>query len=162
MSPDPPHVVETERVQGPLTLSETCTWPGAPNWLNHPTRRSPAATGSDRVRVSDGSGLGAEPAAPWMNAGDAAGVVTVRGADCGERSFARSKASTEYVLVVARCVLSASDVVGRPRGWPRGRWGWGVAWTGWWDGDGRRRTPRTSRWRRQEWPSRAGRPRRSR
>src|SRR5437764_13190345 len=111
MSPAPPHVVETERVQGPLTLSETCTWPGAPNWLNHPTRRSPAATGSDRVRVSDGSGLGAEPAAPWMNAGDAAGVVTVRGADRGDRSFARSKASTEYASVVTRVTFSSTTVV---------------------------------------------------
>src|SRR5205807_6724649 len=100
MSPAPPQVVETDGVNGPLTLSETCTWPGAPNWLNHPTRRLPAATGSARVRVSDGSGLGAEPAAPGMNAGDAAGVVTVRGADCGERSLARSKAPTGYVQVV--------------------------------------------------------------
>src|SRR5207249_1316928 len=84
MSPDPPHVVETERVQGPLTLSETCTWPGAPNWPNHPTRRSPARTASDSVRVYDGSGLGAEAAAPWMNSGATAGVVTVRGADGAE------------------------------------------------------------------------------
>src|SRR5437667_9666107 len=100
MSPAPPHVVETERVQGPLTLSETCTWPGAPNWLNHPTRRSPAATGSDRVGVSDGSGLWAEPAAPWRKPGDAAGGATGRGADCGQRSSARSKASTEHAWLV--------------------------------------------------------------
>src|SRR5437763_1319440 len=46
MSPDPPQVDETERVQGPLTLSETCTWPDAPNWPNHPTSRSPADTAS--------------------------------------------------------------------------------------------------------------------
>src|SRR2546430_1492008 len=48
MSPAPPNVVETERVHGPLTLSRTCTWPGALNWPNHPTRRSPGKTGSVR------------------------------------------------------------------------------------------------------------------
>src|SRR5213083_2853379 len=57
MSPDPPHVDETERVQGPLTLSETCTWPDAPNWPNHPTSRSPAETGWVRVRVYDVEGV---------------------------------------------------------------------------------------------------------
>ena len=84
MSPDPPHVDETERVQGPLTLSETCTWPDAPNWPNHPTSRSPAETGWVRVRVYDVEGLGGEAAAPWTNSGDTAGVVTARGADCAE------------------------------------------------------------------------------
>src|SRR5207249_6169041 len=53
MSPVPLHVVETERVQGPLTLSETRTWPATLYWLNHPISRSPARTGSVRVRVCD-------------------------------------------------------------------------------------------------------------
>ena len=84
MSPVPLHVVATERVHGPLTLSETCTWPDAPNWLNHPTSRSPAETGWVRVRVYDVEGEGGEAAAPWTNSGDTAGVVTARGADCAE------------------------------------------------------------------------------
>src|SRR5436853_6233487 len=83
MSPAPLNVVETERVHGPLTLSETCTSPGTSNWLNQPTSRSPAATGSVRVRVSDAT-RSDEAAAPWMNSGDWAGVVTVRGADRSE------------------------------------------------------------------------------
>src|SRR6059036_3457539 len=53
MSPAPLNVDETERVQGPLTLSETCTSPRASNWLNQPSSRSPAATGSVRVSMSD-------------------------------------------------------------------------------------------------------------
>ncbi|TMB12742.1 MAG: hypothetical protein E6J71_23730 [Deltaproteobacteria bacterium] len=78
MSPDPPHVVETERVQGPLTLSETCTWPATAYWPNHPTSRSPARTGSLRVSVYDVWGLGGETATPWTNSGDWAGAVTIR------------------------------------------------------------------------------------
>src|SRR5436190_2162182 len=81
MSPVPLHVVETERVHGPLTSSETRTSPGTSNWLNHPTSRSPARTGSVRVRVYDGRRVAGEAAAPWTNSGDCAGVVTVRGAE---------------------------------------------------------------------------------
>src|SRR5438552_10219599 len=99
MSPDPPHVVETERVQRPLTLSKTCTWPEVPNWLNHPTRRSPARTGSVNMRVSDRWGGPDEAAAPWTNSGDATGVVTVRGTDGAEWSSARWRASTGYLQV---------------------------------------------------------------
>src|SRR5438445_677868 len=63
MSPVPLKVVESERahgpligsetdcVQGPLMLSETCTWPGALYWPNHPISRSPARTGLLRVYV---------------------------------------------------------------------------------------------------------------
>jgi len=84
MSPAPLNVVEAERVQGPLTLSETCTSPGTSNWLNQPTSRSPAETGSVRVSVSDEMRSADEAAAPWTNSGDAAGVLTVRGADGAE------------------------------------------------------------------------------
>src|SRR5207247_10845800 len=94
MSPVPLHVVETERVHGPLTSSETRTSPGTSNWLNHPTSRSPARTGSVRVRVYDGRRVAGEAAAPWTNSGDCAGVVTVRGADGAEGSFTRAKAAT--------------------------------------------------------------------
>src|SRR5207247_3749977 len=97
MSPVPPHVVETERVHGPLTLSETRTWPGTSNWLNHPTSRSPAATGSARVRLYDERRPAGEAATPWTNSGDTAGVVTVRGADGAEGSFTRWEASAEEV-----------------------------------------------------------------
>src|SRR5437764_14451850 len=97
MSPAPFHVVETERLQVPLTLSETCTSPGALNWPNHPTSRSPGAIGSVRFRVYDGRRSALEAAAPWMNLGDSAGVVTVRAADRGESAFARATASTEAV-----------------------------------------------------------------
>src|SRR5207244_10820576 len=107
MSPVPLHVVETERVQGPLTSSETCTSPGAPNWPNHPTRRSPAKTDSDRRRVYDGRRVPVEAAAPWMNSGDSAAVVIVRGADGAERSFTPPKASTEYVEGVTGATVSS-------------------------------------------------------
>jgi len=84
MSPVPLHVVETERVQGPLTLSETRTWPATLYWLNHPISRSPARTGSVRVRVCDVERKAGEAATPWTNSGDTAGVVIVRGADGAE------------------------------------------------------------------------------
>src|SRR5947207_4000932 len=97
MSPVPPHVVETERVQEPLTLSETRTWPDALYWPNHPTRRSPARTGSLSVSFNDVRRVPGEAPTPWTNSGDTAGVVTVRGSDGSEGSSRRSKASTEYV-----------------------------------------------------------------
>src|SRR5947207_9961136 len=110
MSPAPLNVVETERVQGPLTSSATCTSPGAPNWPNHPTSRSPARTGSDRVRVYDVKRVSNEAATPWTNWGDAAGVVTVRGADGAERSFTRSKPSTADVYVVPGVTFPSTQV----------------------------------------------------
>src|SRR5207245_3229943 len=101
MSPAPLNVVETERVQGPLTSSATCTSPGAPNWPNHPTSRSPARTGSDRVRVYDVKRVSNEAATPWTNWGDAAGVVPARGADGADASLPRPKDSPGYGYVVA-------------------------------------------------------------
>src|SRR2546427_8070992 len=97
MSPVPLKVVETERVQGPLMLSETCPSPAAQNWPTHPTRRSPAKTDSDRRRVYDERRVPVEAAAPWMNSGDSAAVEIVRGADGAECSFAPSKGSAAYV-----------------------------------------------------------------
>src|SRR5437867_11552970 len=99
MSPVPPNVVETERVQGPLTLSETCTSPGALNWPNHPTRRSPGKTGSRRMRMSDGRRVADEAANPWTNSGDATGVMILRGGDCAECGSARSTAPPGYAEV---------------------------------------------------------------
>src|SRR2546425_11617009 len=111
MSPVPLHVVETERVQGPLTLSETRTWPVTLYWLNQPTRRSPGRTGSRRVRVYDLRREAGEAATPWTNSIDTAGVVTLRGADGAEWAFTRSKASTEYVWVVVGVTSESRKIV---------------------------------------------------
>src|SRR5438094_557651 len=56
------------RVQVPFTLSDTRTSPGALYWLNHPTSRSPWATGRLSVTVLDGI-RGVENATPWMKVG---------------------------------------------------------------------------------------------
>src|SRR5437762_4307504 len=56
------------RVQVPFTLSDTRTSPGALYWLNHPTSRSPWATGRVSVTVVDGI-WGVENATPWMKVG---------------------------------------------------------------------------------------------
>src|SRR5207245_11564874 len=79
MSPVPPHVVETERVQAPLTLSETRTWRDALYCPNHPTRRSPARTGSLSVSFNDVRRVPGEAPTPWTNSGDTAGGGGVRG-----------------------------------------------------------------------------------
>src|SRR5436305_10643760 len=64
----------TARVQVPFTLSDTCTCPGALYWANHPTRRSPWATGWASVTVSDGTRDPVEAAAPWTYVGLATAV----------------------------------------------------------------------------------------
>src|SRR5438876_1483501 len=64
----------TARVQVPFTLSDTCTCPGALYWANHPTSRSPWATGWVSVTVSDGTRDPVEAAAPWTNVGLATAV----------------------------------------------------------------------------------------
>src|SRR2546426_4138243 len=109
MSPVPLNVVEAERVhgpligsdtdcvQGPLMLSETCTWPVALYWPNHPTSRSPGKTGLLRVKLYDARRSAGEAAAPWTNSGELAAVLTMRDPERAECSFTRSKASTEYV-----------------------------------------------------------------
>src|SRR5947208_16548757 len=114
MSPVPLNVVEAERaqgsltltetdcVQGPLMLSETCTWPGALYWPNHPTSRSLPKTGSLRVKVYDARRWAGEAAAPWTNWGETAGVLTVAGAERAGRAFARWEAVSEYHGVCAR------------------------------------------------------------
>src|SRR5437773_2678341 len=62
------------RVQVPFTLSDTCAGPGALYWANHPTSRSPSATGRVSVTVSDGTRDPVENAAPWTNVGLATAV----------------------------------------------------------------------------------------
>src|SRR6516164_3826317 len=82
------------RIQGPLTLSETCTWPAALYWANHPTSRLPWATGPDRVRVVDATLVLVVPEVPCTKAGEAPGAVTWRPAEGAEWLPAASKAST--------------------------------------------------------------------
>src|SRR5437762_9869220 len=65
------------RVQVPFTLSDTRTSPGALYWLNHPTSRSPWATGRVNVTVVDGI-RGVENATPWMKVGVVAWARTGR------------------------------------------------------------------------------------
>src|SRR2546428_783189 len=77
MSPAPPHVHEPERVQGPLTLSETCTWPDAPARPNPPSGPQPPPTASARATAAAvvaggpagvGGGGGAGAGAAWKTA----------------------------------------------------------------------------------------------
>src|SRR5438046_6971837 len=85
----------TARVQVPFTLSDTCTCPGALYWANHPTRRSPWATGWASVTVSDGTRAPVENAAPWTNVGLATAVQ-------GRR--------TPRVAITARPAVDRADV----------------------------------------------------
>src|SRR5207247_451833 len=57
------------RVQVPFTLSDTWTSPGTLYWENHPTSRSPPATGRVSVTVAVGTREPVANAAPWTNAG---------------------------------------------------------------------------------------------
>src|SRR5438128_10613496 len=59
------------RVQAPFTLSDTRTSPGAWYWENHPTSKSPWATGDVSVTVVVDIGA-VENAAPWTKVGAAA------------------------------------------------------------------------------------------
>src|SRR2546422_1085122 len=55
------------RVQVPFTLSDTSTCSGALYWANHPTSRSPRATGWVSVTVIAGTRDPVENAVPWTN-----------------------------------------------------------------------------------------------
>src|SRR2546422_665815 len=115
MSPAPPHVDETERVQGPLTLSETCTWPDAPAWPNHPSSTSPAATASVRVRAYDVEGAaGGGGGGLWRRGGrgmeDGAHREPVGGGAEGGRSLLGPRRARRDVL----CERGAVRIL-RPR-----------------------------------------------
>src|SRR5207247_4349276 len=84
----------TARVQVPFTLSDTCTCPAALYWANHPTSRSPWATGWVSVTVSDGTRDPVEAAAPWTKVGLATAV-------CGRR--------TPRVAITARPAVDRAD-----------------------------------------------------
>ena len=82
MSPVPPlKVSDAERVQVPLTLLETCTWPAVLYSPNQPASRSPALTGWDRVSVSELALDPGESAIPCTKLGELAGVLTRTGLD---------------------------------------------------------------------------------
>src|SRR5947209_6711597 len=55
------------RVQLPFTSSDTSTCSGALYWANHPTSRSPWATGWVSVTVIAGTRDPVENAVPWTN-----------------------------------------------------------------------------------------------
>src|ERR1700722_2007081 len=99
MSPPPlPYVVETLRVQAPLTLSDTVTWRDVCYWPSQPTSRSPAVTGLVSVIVRLLAWPPLEFTPPWSHfalGGGAPGVVTCSaGEDWAEWLPAVSKAST--------------------------------------------------------------------
>src|SRR6266576_3098552 len=119
MSPVPLNVVESERahgpligsetdcVQGPLMLSETCTWPGALYWPNHPISRSPARTGLLRVYVyearrSAGVEAGRGGGGHWRRAGngveDGAHRVPAAGGAKGGRPLLGARRARRDVL----------------------------------------------------------------
>src|SRR2546428_5613213 len=66
------------RVQAPFTLSDTRTRSGALYWANHPTSRSPWATGPLSVTVTDET-RAVENAAPWTKLGEADWATAGRG-----------------------------------------------------------------------------------
>src|SRR2546428_12905699 len=108
MSPVPLKVVESERahgpligsetdcVQGPLMLSETCTWPGALYWPNHPISRSPARTGLLRAYVYEARRSGGEAAAPWTASGASGGAPPPTAAERAAGYVARAEGSPPY------------------------------------------------------------------
>src|SRR5439155_19378537 len=68
------------RVQVPFTLSDTRTCPGALYWANHPTSRSPWATGRVSGTVSAGTLDPVENASPWTKVGVVAPTGPARAA----------------------------------------------------------------------------------
>src|SRR5216117_1807232 len=68
------------RIQVPFTLSDTWTCPGALYWANHPTSRSPWATGRVSGTVSAGTLDPVENASPWTKVGVVAPTGPARAA----------------------------------------------------------------------------------
>src|SRR5450631_3645304 len=85
------------RVQAPLTLSETWTWPVESYWPNQPASRSPAATGRVKVMVTLATlppVLTEPPCIQCGLGGGGAGVVTGSAVEAVEWFPAVSTAST--------------------------------------------------------------------
>src|SRR5437899_4241516 len=81
MSPVSPRKVKDPgaRVQVPFTLSDTRTCSGASYWENHPTSRSPWATGRVSVTVTVETRDPVDNAAPWTQVGVVEPATAVRG-----------------------------------------------------------------------------------
>src|SRR5436190_18403177 len=96
------------RIQVPFTLSDTWTCPGALYWANHPTSRSPWATGRVSGTVSAGTRDPVENAAPWTKVGVVDWATAVRGS------------GTPRVAITARAAVDRADgecfTVFEPRG----------------------------------------------
>src|SRR5450631_2935478 len=85
------------RVQAPLTLSETWTWPVESYWPNQPASRSPAATGRDSVIATLATRVAVVTAPLWSACTPfGAGVLTARDVEAAEWLPLPSNASTEY------------------------------------------------------------------
>src|SRR5438046_441586 len=67
------------RVQLPFTSSDTCTCSGALYWANHPTSRSPWATGRESGAVAVETRDPVENALPWTMVGMVDWATEVRG-----------------------------------------------------------------------------------
>src|SRR5256712_13084691 len=74
------------RVQAPFTLSDPRTRSGALYWANHPTSRSPWATGPLSVTVTDET-RAVENAAPWTKVGVADWATAGRGSRAARRAI---------------------------------------------------------------------------
>src|SRR5207249_534259 len=85
------------RIQVPFTLSDTWTCPGALYWANHPTSRSPWATGRVSGTVSAGTRDPVENAVPWTKVG----VVDWASAERGSR--------TPTVAITASAAVDRAD-----------------------------------------------------
>src|SRR2546427_11698295 len=91
------------RVQAPFTLSDTSTWPGALYWANHPTSRSPWATGLLSVTVIVGTRDPTEKAAPWTKVGELDWPAAVPGSR--PPTFAITARTTEVARADGKCFM---------------------------------------------------------
>src|SRR5437016_4890074 len=85
------------RFQAPFTLSDTCTCSGTSYCENHPTSRSPWATGLASVTVTVETRDPVENAVPWTKVGALDWATTVRGS------------RTPRVAITARPAVDRAD-----------------------------------------------------
>src|SRR5207249_8890275 len=101
------------RVQTPFTLSDTWTSPGALYWENHPTSRSPWATGAVSVTVVAEIGA-VENAVPWTKAG----AVDCCAAAGPTRAAPRNRARAGYRIALDGSIESTARHCPPSRGVP--------------------------------------------
>src|SRR6266404_206463 len=108
------------RVQVPFTLSDTSTCSGALYWANHPTSRSPWATGWVSVTVIAGTRDPVENAVPWTNV---ALATAVRGNRAPRVAITARPAVDRVDGKCLTVIYSPTDACSAPprsrRGWPR-------------------------------------------